>query len=230
MKRIRNDRKPTPEKYCSYCGKKMERKIYNSKLEDLGAFKRRKYCCWECMRKAFVTKDASNQAWSGAHESARKIVYLIENREKVCEICGSKVNVDIHHKDGNHQNNDSKNLMLVCRSCHNKLHRQKSVCKICGKPAKGHGYCEMHYQRWKKYGNPLYYHGQIVEADFNERADKEKVVGIIQQTKEGVFIAEFPTIKKASEKTGINASSICNVIAGKKLTAGNYKWIKHYRT
>lgn len=169
MKGTRNDIKPTPEKYCSFCGKKIERKIYNSKLEDLGAFKRRKYCCRKCMRMAFVTKDASRQTWSGAHESARKIVYLIENREKVCEICGSKINVDIHHKDGNHQNNVSENLMLVCRSCHIKLHRKKSVCKICGKTAKGHGYCNMHYIRFKKYGDPLFCRGRNVTSTHTDR-------------------------------------------------------------
>lgn len=26
----------------------------------------------------------------------------------------------------------------------------------CGKPHKGHGWCSMHFQRWKKYGDPLY--------------------------------------------------------------------------
>lgn len=129
--------KPTPEHYCAYCGKKMERKMLpNGERECIPLFLRRKYCDRECMRKAYVKKDASEQSWSEAHGSARKIVYLIENREKVCEICGSTVNVDIHHKDGNHQNNDSENLMLVCRSCHNKLHRQKSVCKICGSQRK----------------------------------------------------------------------------------------------
>ena len=29
------------------------------------------------------------------------------------------------------------------------------MCIVCGKPMKGLGYCELHYQRFKKYGNPL---------------------------------------------------------------------------
>ena len=41
-------------KYCEYCGKKLERKRYNGRLEDFGVFNRRKYCNKDCMRKAFI--------------------------------------------------------------------------------------------------------------------------------------------------------------------------------
>ena len=51
--------KPTPEKYCSSCGKKLERKRFNGRLEDYGVFLRRKYCGRECasigFRKESVT-------------------------------------------------------------------------------------------------------------------------------------------------------------------------------
>lgn len=117
--------KKTPEKYCSFCGKKMERKRINGRLEDLGVFKRRKYCGMECMRKSFVKTKGEDQSWGPAHHSARKIVYLIYNMEKKCEICGSDKNIDVHHKDCNPNNNDRSNLMLVCRSCHMKIHRRK---------------------------------------------------------------------------------------------------------
>ena len=61
----------------------------------------------------------------------------------------------VHHKDGNPQNNDPLNLMRLCRSCHLKQHRGRKSCSICGKPVKGLGFCEKHYQRFKKYGDPL---------------------------------------------------------------------------
>ena len=223
--------KPTPEHYCAYCGKKMERKIFpNGERECIPLFLRRKYCDRECMRKAFVTKDASKQNWSEAHDSARKIVYLIEEREKVCELCGSTENIDVHHKDFNHQNNSPENLILVCRSCHMKLQRQKTVCKYCGRPANGgYGMCNMHYIRWKKYGSPFFYQGKEVSEGFNERADQGKVIGIIQETKAGEFVAQFPSIKEAAERTGVNAASICNVCAGRRTTARGYKWRKLLR-
>ena len=159
--------KPTPDNYCAYCGKKMERKRINGRLEDLGAFKRRKYCDRMCMRKAFVKKDASLQENGQAHQSAKKIGYLIGNRERVCEICGSTRSIDVHHKDHDFHNNSPENLMVLCRSCHMKIHRKpKEACVICGKPTKGHGYCNAHYIRWKKYGDPLHYFHRQVEPQF----------------------------------------------------------------
>ena len=161
--------KPTPIKYCQYCGKKLERKRYNNRLEDSSVFMRRKYCGVECMRRAFVKKDGSEQNYGEAHHSARKITYLIMNKQKVCEICGETKNIDVHHKDYNYNNNSPQNLMLVCRRCHLKLHRKKNTCVLCGKPVKGHGYCNLHYIRWKKYGDSLYYQGKKVSPFFSER-------------------------------------------------------------
>jgi len=43
----------------------------------------------------------------------------------------------------------------ICRSCHMKQHRQKASCTLCDKPAKGLGYCVKHYQRFKKWGDPM---------------------------------------------------------------------------
>lgn len=158
-----------PEHHCVYCGKKMERRCVNGKLEDLSVFKRRKYCSKECMRKAFVKTNGDGQLSGPAHHSARMIMYLINGKEKVCEVCGSNKNVDVHHKDRNPNNNAESNLMLVCRSCHNKIHNPQNVCKLCGKPVKGHGYCNMHYMRWKKFGNPLMCNGRKVDALFRSR-------------------------------------------------------------
>jgi len=82
---------------------------------------------------------------------------------KTCQECGSTNLVGIHHKDRNPLNNSNENLVTLCASCHTKLHwkegkkpwKERQSCKVCGKPAKGHGLCLMHYQRWKKYGDPL---------------------------------------------------------------------------
>ena len=70
------------------------------------------------------------------------------------------INVDVHHKDGNPENNSPENLRRLCRSCHLKAHRQAKHCSICGATVKGYGYCNRHYIRFKKYGNPLWVNGQ----------------------------------------------------------------------
>ena len=38
-----------------------------------------------------------------------------------CEICG-KESHHIHHKDGNHKNNEKNNLQRLCTLCHSKIH------------------------------------------------------------------------------------------------------------
>jgi hypothetical protein len=170
MRNYDSQKKPTPEHYCAYCGKQMERKRFpNGKVESIKLFLRRKYCNRDCMRKAFVKDGDFSQEWRPAHQTATKVAYIINGKGKVCQLCGATKNVDVHHIDGNYQNNTPDNLMIVCRSCHMKLHNKKSVCKICGKPIKGHGYCNVHYIRYKRYGNPLIYQGKLVSSDFCER-------------------------------------------------------------
>lgn len=113
------------DRYCEYCGNKLERKRFNGRLEDFTVFSNRKYCNRECMRKDWVKiGDNHNQTYSNAHTTARKINELILHNE-MCELCGSDTNLDIHHIDGNWQNNNLDNLMCLCRSCHTKYERNK---------------------------------------------------------------------------------------------------------
>lgn len=51
-----------------------------------------------------------------------------------------------------------------------------------------------------------------------------KQVGIIQYDINGNKIAEFSSLKEASEKTGISKPIICKVCKGKGKTAGGYRW------
>lgn len=43
-------------------------------------------------------------------------------KPKSCEDCGSSKNLDYHHKDFNKRNNDTENIKILCRSCHQKVH------------------------------------------------------------------------------------------------------------
>ena len=115
----------TMEKYCEYCGNKLERKRFNGVLEDFTVFKNRKYCNRECMKRAYLKIGENKQTYSNAHATARKINELILHKE-CCETCGSTNNLDIHHIDGNWQNNNLDNLMCLCRSCHAKYEFNKN--------------------------------------------------------------------------------------------------------
>ena len=43
-----------------------------------------------------------------------------------CQNCGKKHNrLEIHHKDGDHGNNEKSNLILLCPSCHKKIHYEQ---------------------------------------------------------------------------------------------------------
>jgi len=44
-------------------------------------------------------------------------------RDGVCIICKNDVDIVVHHKDENQQNNEIDNLVALCRSCHSKLHK-----------------------------------------------------------------------------------------------------------
>ncbi len=144
------------KKNCEYCGKEMRRKKFGNRYEDANVFLKRKYCDRECMRKGFLNVGKNNSSWSATHESARNINNLILNKNQ-CEKCGTeKGQLDIHHKDFNENNNELDNLICLCRSCHTKIHRPAKKCSVtgCNDKVKGHGYCEKHYQRFRKYGNP----------------------------------------------------------------------------
>jgi len=140
-------KKETPEKYCEYCGKKLERKILpNGCLEYLIHFNRRKYCNRICMAQAFDAKPMKkNAGWMTGHYHARKII-----PPGICSKCGKPNASDVHHIDENFRNNIELNLIRLCRSCHLKIHNPKKSCMICGNPVKGLGYCNRHYLQFKE--------------------------------------------------------------------------------
>lgn len=70
--------------------------------------------------------------------------YKCENPEcGISEWCGKPITLQIHHIDGNHNNNTIENLMILCPNCHSqtdsfcgrgKKYKKDNFCKVCGKP------------------------------------------------------------------------------------------------
>ncbi len=81
----------------------------------------------------------NNSRWSGGKEKAYKnrlkshrakfygLTFQQLERKIIegCEICNWKLNIDIHHIDGNKKNNLKENLIGLCPNCHALIHRLK---------------------------------------------------------------------------------------------------------
>lgn len=104
---------------------------------------------FEFMAANFDRRHSPDVGWSAAHSVARSLV-----PKGPCNRCSKPDARDVHHKDGNHLNNSPENLERICRGCHNREHRPRGSCTICGLPVKGLGFCEKHYQRFKRHGDP----------------------------------------------------------------------------
>jgi hypothetical protein len=65
--------KPTPEKFCAFCKKKMERNsLKNGGLEALFFFRRRKFCDRSCVAKARSARTAGARAARGPKEPSHR--------------------------------------------------------------------------------------------------------------------------------------------------------------
>jgi len=148
---------PVEPKDCLHCQKPLERKTFNGRLEDRGVYSRRKFCDMTCA-------GAASQTETPALATLRK--RHLPHRGTTCQQCGSLRLVSLHHVDGDPSNNDTANVMTLCGACHTKWHWQHGKapmpkaavrCVVCGKEDPNRirrGMCQMHYQRWKKYGDP----------------------------------------------------------------------------
>lgn len=142
--------KPCPVKSCERCGVIMHRKRYNGVLEDMGRFAARKFCSLRCANSRGIRSPSS----SSQHRLSATC------GKKHCESCGAippRGQLHVHHLDGNWRNHRPENLRTLCIACHLGKSHKKPVtpCHVCGAKSRKRGMCQKHYQRWKKYGDPL---------------------------------------------------------------------------
>ena len=149
-------KKIDPIKFCAKCQKPMFRKRVGSRLEDRTVFLNRKFCDRRCMALNMEGKIKVLTPQSSRNQATKKM-------KAACEDCGGCHRMAVHHVDGNPLNNDPQNLRTLCASCHMRTHwrewrattRQQKQCKVCDKPARHVGYCNTHYTRFRKHGDPL---------------------------------------------------------------------------
>lgn len=134
-------------KFCSrYCANKFGwKKGYLKPKPKLGAYKSclvcqklfyvipsrrdRKYCSQECVGIANSIKLTGNHfRWRGGNSHGYKTKLarnsLLESGRKIsfCEICHSSKKLGIHHRNMIQMDNRPENLVVLCSSCHKKLH------------------------------------------------------------------------------------------------------------
>lgn len=115
-------------------------------------------------------------------------------KAKQCEICGVsqwqgvELPLELHHKDGDHYNNELSNLMILCPNCHSiqegnsgkavkskeeiaklaKEAKRMASCVVCGKPiTRNSTYCPECYAR---------------ESRIVERPSREELKNLIRTT------------------------------------------------
>ena len=74
-----------------------------------------------------IYKDSSNYLCKGSRITSAKLrIKLVRDgiKEDKCEKCGNtywldkKLPLELHHKDGDHYNNELSNLEILCPNCH----------------------------------------------------------------------------------------------------------------
>ena len=69
-----------------------------------------------------------NPRWKGGisqrfiYQDYWKIRDEVIKSHPYCSFCNKTENIFCHHIDGNPKNNILNNLLVICRSCHNKIH------------------------------------------------------------------------------------------------------------
>lgn len=123
-----------------FCGHSCAASFNNlgiTRNSNTGEWKKKK--CLNCEKITKNRKCCNNKCYSEYVKKQRRnkieqlgsliyyridIWYLIENRGRRCEICYNHqwnkkdIPLDIHHKDGDSDNNKLDNLLLICPNCH----------------------------------------------------------------------------------------------------------------
>ena len=74
-------------------------------------------------------------------------------------------------------------------------------------------------------GEKAYWYGKhLLEEHRKKISQSMGVNGILQFSKDGEFIAEYPSTKEAERHTGCNNCSICNCCKGNRKSAGGFIW------
>ena len=69
-----------------------------------------------------------NSSWKGGNSykyNSKFYIPIMKTLKQKCSICGTTEKLVTHHIDWNYKNNKLENITIVCRGCHNKIHKTK---------------------------------------------------------------------------------------------------------
>ena len=102
-------------KHCLYCKKEIERKDNRDYVWNL-----KKFCSRRCKE---LYRHKNNTATKSLRKEKQRLRaytyhYYKQKLGNKCQLCDSKENLEIHHK--NYTDFSIENCILVCRNCHRK--------------------------------------------------------------------------------------------------------------
>ena len=115
---------------CDYCGKEFYRS--ESRLHTKSGLH---FCSRECKDIAQRIENNFIEMWPDHYKDGSQVHYrqmAFRNYSHKCNNCGwdeDEYILEVHHIDENRNNNDLKNLMILCPICHRKLtsHKYKLI-------------------------------------------------------------------------------------------------------
>jgi hypothetical protein len=161
------------EKYCNLCGAPIVPEIrnYGPDKQPIWYYSKR---CQKCFKKRthykrhFLPGLHGNSRPEGSKHKHDNYIMIKHNgqwrrehRVIMEQLLGRPLlrSEIVHHNNENPPDNRPENLQLCSsKADHSKYHIKNRLCSIkgCTKPHKGHGFCTLHYQRFKHHGDPLY--------------------------------------------------------------------------
>ena len=88
-------------------------------------------------------------------------------------------------------------------------------------------YDSMHYERTEEHGKKI---SKSLTGKHHTEETKKKIrennpsKPVLQYSKDGIFIAEYPSTQEAERQTGCYHGSICNCCKGKLKSTGGFIW------
>jgi 5-methylcytosine-specific restriction endonuclease McrA len=73
------------------------------------------------------SKDPNFKRKEDRYTFYQMMAYDIHGFDRVCQECGTTERIHVHHKDRDRTNNAKENIMILCVSCHAKLHWRASM-------------------------------------------------------------------------------------------------------